>query len=186
MSRGQREPLSRKELRSVKRQIVALGAAVLASVVLTMALTTSAASAAGAEPPQDATPGGHHGWDVCATLWTPVPPNVGTGYRHAVDACFEKYGDRLTVLDIARLSWGDPGNAWIQWTNELRDSGGVWRYYRSGECWLRGTTTEGHCNKDFYENSTKNAKNGYGSRIILKACHSFHGCGSPAYATNDE
>ncbi|GIH08476.1 hypothetical protein Rhe02_65430 [Rhizocola hellebori] len=169
----------------MKRQIMALGAAILTSVALTFVPAT-AANAAGPEAPQTATPGGHHGWDVCTTLRSPIP-NQSTGYRDTVDACFEKQGDVFTMLDIARISWGDPGNAWIQWTNELKDSGGTWRYYRSGECWLSGTMTEGHCDKNFYENTTSpNAKGGVGSRLIFKACHSFYGCSSPVYATNDE
>lgn len=82
-------------------------------------------------------------------------------------ACFKPYGDVLFAGD----EFKDGASATTEWQNELRDSNGNWGLYRNGKCtWSGGSGTQGSCNKEMYEYSSKNAHGGVGSRVRVKAC----------------
>ncbi|MEU3776942.1 hypothetical protein AB0F11_27815 [Streptomyces sp. NPDC032472] len=86
--------------------------------------------------------------------------------------CFRTYGDQWWVLDT-----DTPYAAIAVWENELWD-GDSWEPYRNGQC--ENKLGEGHwgvCNKDYYEDSSRNAYGGYGSRVRWRACGVF-GCSS--------
>ncbi|WP_412074691.1 hypothetical protein ACLF6K_00540 [Streptomyces xanthophaeus] len=81
--------------------------------------------------------------------------------------CFQKYGD---VWKVGR-SYYETSRTSVQWVNQLKNSSGSWVTYREGECFNDlGHSTFGTCNKDYYENSSRNALGGYGSRLAFKAC----------------
>ncbi|MGQ4515417.1 hypothetical protein [Streptomyces sp. DW26H14] len=76
-------------------------------------------------------------------------------------ACFQPYGDILWVYGR-----GHDAN----WENHIRNSSGAWQEYRVGSCMnaLSGNRW-GYCNKNFYEDTTKNKYGGKGSGIRLQA-----------------
>jgi hypothetical protein len=83
------------------------------------------------------------------------------------EACFEKHGDKIWVLDTS----GNGVEADADWENFLRDTTGGWTQYRAGAC--LNTLTHGNwgvCNMDFYEDTTFNHYGGYGSGLRLAAC----------------
>jgi hypothetical protein len=88
--------------------------------------------------------------------------------------CFQKYGDKIWVLDLD----SDGHSAEGYWENYLWD-GSDWVFYRNGYCDDHLTTTQwGYCNKDIYEDSTNpNAYGGKGSGIRLYAC-GLDNCGT--------
>ncbi|OXM45470.1 hypothetical protein CFP75_30920 [Amycolatopsis alba DSM 44262] len=74
---------------------------------------------------------------------------------------------------------------YARWSNWLWD-GSSWRQYRQGECSISTQNTWGHCNKDFYEDSTNpNAFGGKGSGIRLSLCKSGAGCSTETWTWND-
>ncbi|MFF1298520.1 MULTISPECIES: hypothetical protein [unclassified Streptomyces] len=102
-------------------------------------------------------------------------------------ACFKPDGDVIYAKDTSLDGW----SVYASWENQLRNSSGTWKTYRTGKCWNnRGEGDWVSCNKDFYENSTSpNALGGTGSRIILAACVDDLGddtCywGGPIYNSN--
>ncbi|GAA2756036.1 hypothetical protein [Actinopolymorpha rutila] len=89
---------------------------------------------------------------------------TGRGY----EVCFKRYGDVIWVQ-------GSPGSA--VWENWLRNSTG-WHKWRTGEC-VNTHSGWGYCNKDFYEDSSKNALGGHGSGLRLQSCPINTGYCSP-------
>jgi hypothetical protein len=82
-------------------------------------------------------------------------------------ACFQPDGDVIYAKDTSF----DAYSVYTYWENQLKDSSGTWKTYRSGKCWnKRGSGEWASCNKDFYENSSTNAYGGKGSRISIAAC----------------
>ncbi len=83
-------------------------------------------------------------------------------------ACFQPDGDIIFAKDTSF----DGYSVYTSWVNQLKDSSGNWKTYRTGTCRNnRGSGEWAACNKDFYENSTSpNALGGKGSRISIAAC----------------
>ncbi|MFD2078576.1 hypothetical protein SAMN05421678_11367 [Actinopolymorpha cephalotaxi] len=100
-----------------------------------------------------------------------TPPSFASGEcvtGRGSKVCFKRHGDVIWVQSTA----GD-----ARWENWLRNSTG-WHKWRSGEC----TNTHigwGYCNKDFYEDSSKNILGGYGSGLRLQSCPVNTGYCSP-------
>ncbi len=96
------------------------------------------------------------------------PPSFGNGTCAVVagsEVCFEPYGDKIWVFD-ATLADGKAAAAY--WQNYLKDSAGNWVAYRTGECINHlGAGHWGYCNYDFYEDTTHNPYDGYGSGVRL-------------------
>jgi hypothetical protein len=83
-----------------------------------------------------------------------------------VEACFEKYGDVIWVLDTAP----DGYEADASWQNWLVD-GSSWVLYRVGTCRNQlHSGYWGYCNKDFYEYGSVNYYGSKGSGLRLWAC----------------
>lgn len=104
--------------------------------------------------------------DTAVSSGTPTNASCITELSGA-EACFKPDGDILYVLDTSR----DGHDVYAKWDNQLRDSSGSFRSYRTGSC--RSSLGYGNwaaCNKDFYEDSSDNAYGGNGSRILLYAC----------------
>jgi hypothetical protein len=82
-------------------------------------------------------------------------------------ACFEPSGDVIFAYDGAKDGYA----VYALWQNELRDSNGNWGLYRNGKCTYEGGGySQGACNKEMYEYSSRNAHGGVGSRVRVKAC----------------
>ncbi|MDX3781424.1 hypothetical protein [Streptomyces europaeiscabiei] len=100
-------------------------------------------------------------------------------------ACFGRAGDVIYVVDEE----SDFHNVYAKWDNHLKNASGDWVGYRSGECWNKmGTPYWVSCNKDFYEDDARNAKNGHGSRIRLTICIDDLGdptCETDSWIRND-
>jgi len=91
---------------------------------------------------------------------------VGTS-NIAATGCFKPYGDVVFASDTSF----DGAEVYTLWQNQLRDSTGTWGLYRNGKCsWDGGGFTMGACNKEMYEDSSRNAWGGTGSRVRVKAC----------------
>jgi hypothetical protein len=100
-------------------------------------------------------------------------------------ACFQKYGDIWWVTQMRPNSFPIREIS-VQWVNELQNSRGEWVIYRQGQCYYEGTSVA-RCNKNYYENSSKNALGGYGSRLAFKACVTGRGCSALSpWVYNDE
>ncbi len=77
-------------------------------------------------------------------------------------ACFQTSGDKIWVYDFSADGLAAAG----YWSNYLRDSAGNWVGYRTGECVNHlGAGHWGYCNYDFYEDTTHNPYDGYGSGV---------------------
>ncbi|BCJ70301.1 hypothetical protein [Polymorphospora rubra] len=95
--------------------------------------------------------------------------------------CFQKYGD---VWMVTR-SVLETGNTSVQWANQLLNASGSWATYREGQCInALGHSTFGVCNKDYYENSSRNALGGYGSRLRFRACSTTCSAWTPWFTNN--
>jgi hypothetical protein len=107
--------------------------------------------------------------------------NTDCYYGPRATVCFEKTGDKIWVEDVDPDGWAAVG----YWQNFLRDSSGNWNNpWREGRC--TNNLTYGHwgyCNKDFYEDTTYNPYDGWGSGIRLWDCS--RGCYGSAWVRND-
>jgi hypothetical protein len=81
----------------------------------------------------------------------------------AAHACFERHGDVIWVENNVGA------DVEVYWSNWLRNAAGAWVEYRRGQC-IADALGWSYCNKDFYEDTTYNEKNGYGSGIRVYAC----------------
>ncbi|KUO10617.1 hypothetical protein [Streptomyces dysideae] len=90
----------------------------------------------------------------------------GAGWTLA-RGCFQPSGDIVFAKDNSADGWP----VYTLWQNELKDSNGNWGLYRNGKCsWSGNAPSQGSCNKDMYEYSSKNAHGGVGSRVRVKSC----------------
>lgn len=107
-----------------------------------------------------------------ATKGTPPSDLSGCTSGYEVEICFQKYGDKIWVKNnsITNAQWG-------HYSNWLRDNNSNWKFWRNGDCGV-DFIGWGYCDKDFYEDSTKNAKGGYGSGVRLYPCDGDYGCTS--------
>ncbi|SCL72159.1 hypothetical protein GA0070606_5974 [Micromonospora citrea] len=153
-------------------------AAAAAVLVLTGLVVTSAG--ASASPITTAAPGWEND-DVVAASSPGLPSTVcqgGPGGR----SCFQKYGDKIWVVD----SYTNGRGHYAQWENWLHN-GSTWVLYRRGTCGNALTTgVWGYCNKEFYENGTSpNAVGGRGSGIRLYSCDALVGCQGYTWIVNN-
>ncbi|MFB7496620.1 hypothetical protein ACFC09_18360 [Streptomyces sp. NPDC056161] len=103
-------------------------------------------------------------------------------------ACFQKYGDKWWVKDTDP----DGHSATASWKNTLWN-GSAWILYRQGSCVNKlGAGKWGVCNKDYYEQSSKNYYGYPGSSLAWQACiydstaGTWHGCSNEASEVNNE
>lgn len=179
------------------RSIIAAAAVIIAGAAATVAMTPAASAASSstaattmstsplsmsnstaADTSNDATAAGPTTGES-DTAVAGTPPNglafndsyCSDGYDLAGNwvstACFEPYGDKIWVYD-ARSDGHAADGYWMNWL--VDGTTGKWTAYRDGDCWNSLTAGHwGYCNKDFYENSSLNYYNGYGSGIRIYA-----------------
>jgi hypothetical protein len=107
-----------------------------------------------------------------ATKGTPPSGLSGCIEEFPVEICFQKHGDKIWVKNnsLTTIEYG-------HYSNWLRDNNSNWVFWRNGDCRVEFTGW-GYCDKDFYEDGTKNARHGYGSGVRLYPCDSYSGCSS--------
>jgi hypothetical protein len=151
----------------------------VAAVATVGALAAGPATGASAAAPRaEPTIAAETDYAVAATPSASVNDNC-VSYT-GVKACFEKYGDKIWVLDTAPDGYRADG----AWHNDLWN-GSSWVDYRLGTCRnTLGSGRWGYCNKDFYEDDTLNAKGGRGSAIMLWACDEGP-CSADIWIRND-
>jgi hypothetical protein len=136
----------------------------LAVMTAALGLTLAGPGIASAAPPPDAELAAESDTGVSAS----GPEGALCTYTTSVgDGCFKKNGDIWYVSD----GHADGNSVYVDWRNELTNSGGNWVSYRSGKCWSHlGKDNWAKCNKDFWEHGALNAKGGYGSRVEWRIC----------------
>ncbi|NUT50922.1 MAG: hypothetical protein HOV94_26995 [Saccharothrix sp.] len=104
------------------------------------------------------------------------PPVAGTLCdSQLLRVCFAKYGDVWWVKDTTNDGYY---NLELQWENRLFD-GSAWFLYREGSCTSQlGYNNYGTCNKDYYESSSLNKWDSYGSQVRFRPCTGASSCGS--------
>jgi hypothetical protein len=101
--------------------------------------------------------------------WRPAPSGYPDDWQCDEDnlgnVCFEFYGDRWWIHDIVH----DNGELYLDWQNQLWDGSG-WVTYRHGRCVATVEDSWRVCNKDYYEQTSSNYYDHYGSRVRWRMC----------------
>jgi hypothetical protein len=160
--------------RTASRIAVLAAGLLLAPAALFGGAAPASAAADTAPAPAHVASGGFGALDAPDDAVPGTPPSgMECPWTEGVRGCFKKYGDQWWVRDTGT---DVTAYAAILWENHLKDASGSWGLYRSGECDNGlGDGQWGVCNKDYYEDSSRNAWGGYGSRLRWRSC-GVYGC----------
>ncbi|MFE6870212.1 hypothetical protein ACFVFS_27120 [Kitasatospora sp. NPDC057692] len=151
------------------------GAVVAALMLVCLAAPASSAAARSGPPAAAAVAATEYNQ---AVLGGPVHSTGPCAESAAGEACFQMYGDQVYLV-------ANTAGAYARWSNYLWN-GSSWQLYRQGECSISVVGTWGHCNKDFYEDSTSpNAYGSQGSGIRVAICTASGNCSAETWTRNN-